>query len=216
MFAETDVIPLFPTFVWTFDLDPKVSAKINSRILKRVEHVLPRLSTPKPDSYPYQSEPNLHEHKDFKDLAGIIVTACESLCQDMQVVHDGLDITGLWVNIAKPGEIHKQHNHPNNYFSAVYYVDIPDGAGSITFYDPRPQNGVIVPHVRSVTPSTANFATIKAVPGQLLIFPSWLQHEVGLNKGQGVRVSVATNLQFRNYNETMSRTLFSGNFKIFQ
>jgi hypothetical protein len=34
-------------------------------------------------------------------------------------------ITGCWANVNPPGSYHPTHNHPNNFLSGVYYVDIP-------------------------------------------------------------------------------------------
>lgn len=103
------------------------------------------------------------------------------------------------------------HTHPNNFLSAVYYVQIPEGTGAIRFLDPRPQMQTIMPKVAEQTVFTANEVTVEARPGRLVVFPAWLQHAVPVNKGKGERISIAFNLMFKNYTEKLSPALWRGN-----
>lgn len=49
---------------------------------------------------------------------------------------------------------------------------------------------------------TANAAAEQAVPGRMVIFPSWLRHHVPSNAGADERISISFNLMFKNFAET--------------
>ena len=49
---------------------------------------------------------------------------------------------------------------------------------------------------------TANAAAEQAVPGRMVIFPSWLRHHVPSNEGTRERISMSFNLMFTNFAET--------------
>ncbi len=57
----------------------------------------------------------------------------------------------------RPARPHRLHSHRNNFLSGVYYVRVPPGAGSINFYDPRPQAGVIRPPAVALTPENTEW-----------------------------------------------------------
>ena len=65
----------------------------------------------------------------------------------LEVIYDGARITSCWANINAPHTGHREHIHPNNYLSAVYYVQADDGANQFTIDDPRPQRHMIKPRV---------------------------------------------------------------------
>jgi uncharacterized protein (TIGR02466 family) len=109
-------------------------------------------------------------------------------------------ITGCWANINPPGSYHPTHNHPNNYLSGVYYVDVSDGAPQLVFQDPRPIS--IMPWSGKPNRVTGNAASEQAVPGRMVIFPSWLRHHVPSNEGPRDRISMSFNLMFTNFAET--------------
>jgi uncharacterized protein (TIGR02466 family) len=100
----------------------------------------------------------------------------------------------LWVNIMPEGGSHTSHIHPNAVISGTYYVNVPPGAGPIVFEDPR------LPSLMAAPPRKPNapreFKTqISEIPkpGTVLLWESWLRHEVPLNRAAGSRISVSFN-----------------------
>jgi hypothetical protein len=72
-----------------------------------------------------------------------------------------------WAAVHDSGMAHGRHDHPASSVSGVYYVDVPDGSGGIAWHDPRPSvDGGRVP--LAIFPKS----------GELVLFPSWLEHEV--------------------------------------
>lgn len=73
-----------------------------------------------------------------------------------------------WATVAAEGSFHMSHTHPRHLISGVYYSRIPAvSSGSIVFEDPRgprwPFDGRYIHH---------------PAPGELILFPSWLVHQV--------------------------------------
>lgn len=105
----------------------------------------------------------------------------------------GLDLNrkpkldSLWVNLLKSGGHHSGHIHPNSLISGTFYVEVPSGSGAIRFEDPR------LPLMMAAPPRRDTFVTIQPRPGLLLMWESWLRHEVLPGTGRGERLSISFN-----------------------
>ncbi len=100
----------------------------------------------------------------------------------------------LWVNVMPEGGSHTSHIHTNSVISGTYYVTVPEAAGPIVFEDPRAGLLMAAPPRKSSAPrelQTHVSETPKA--GTLLLWESWLRHEVPLNRAEGSRISVSFN-----------------------
>ena len=96
-------------------------------------------------------------------------------------------LDSLWVNVLKSGGHHSAHIHPHSVISGSFYVEVPDGSGAIRFEDPR------LPMMMAAPPRDEAFVTIAPRPGLLLMWESWLRHEVLPGTGKGERLSVSFN-----------------------
>jgi uncharacterized protein (TIGR02466 family) len=105
-----------------------------------------------------------------------------------------LKLDSLWVNLLKPGGHHGAHLHPHSVVSGTLYVTMPDGAGGLKLEDPRLPMLMAAPPRRSDAPDgMATFQTIRPEPGTVLLWESWLRHEVVTNAAKGERISVSFN-----------------------
>jgi uncharacterized protein (TIGR02466 family) len=103
-------------------------------------------------------------------------------------------LDSLWVNILKPGGCHSGHIHPHSIISGTLYVEVPAGAGSIRFEDPRlPMLMHSPPRSADAPAESRNFVHVEPTAGDLLLWESWLRHEVPLNRAEGNRISVSFN-----------------------
>ena len=100
----------------------------------------------------------------------------------------------IWVNVMPEGGSHTSHIHTNAVISGTYYVAVPQGAGPIVYEDPRHALMMAAPPRLAKAPREFN-SHISEVPqaGTLLLWESWLRHEVPLNKAHGLRISVSFN-----------------------
>jgi len=209
----TEVIPLFPTFVWKTKLKPDQAARINQHItvkLKQLAADLPEL----PPGGKWQTDQTLHQLEEFAELSAIIHGAAEGVIDFMKIIYTSLEITGCWANISAPGARHKAHTHPNNFLSGVYYVRTPEHADTITFDDPRPQSNIICPQNREAGEENAGQMFVNAAEGTLILFPAWLPHSVEENKSGEIRISVSFNLMFTEFGERMSQPKWEGNVPV--
>jgi uncharacterized protein (TIGR02466 family) len=105
-----------------------------------------------------------------------------------------LQMTDCWINIMPRSVVHGLHLHPLSTLSGTYYVHVPAGAPGIKFEDPRLDRFMAAPPRKAGAGREArSWGTFPAVPGQLLLFESWLRHEVVMNRVAGERVSVSFN-----------------------
>lgn len=100
----------------------------------------------------------------------------------------------LWVNVLPEGGAHSGHIHTNSVISGTYYVTVPPGAGPIVFEDPRHALMMAAPPLKASAPREFK-SHIHETPksGSLLLWESWLRHEVPVNRAEGLRISVSFN-----------------------
>jgi uncharacterized protein (TIGR02466 family) len=96
-------------------------------------------------------------------------------------------LDSLWVNLLKAGGHHSGHIHPHSIVSGTLYVEVPDGSGAIRFEDPR------LPLMMAAPAREGTFVTVEPRPGLLLLWESWLRHEVLPGRGKGERLSISFN-----------------------
>lgn len=105
-----------------------------------------------------------------------------------------LKLDSLWVNVLKPGGHHSAHIHPHSVVSGTLYVAMPKGSGALKLEDPRLPMLMAAPPRRANAPEDlATFATATPEPGTVLLWESWLRHEVVPNAAKGERISVSFN-----------------------
>ena len=103
-------------------------------------------------------------------------------------------LDSIWVNLLKPGGHHAGHIHPHSIISGTIYVEAPQGSGAIRFEDPRLGQMMAAPVRRDDAPDDLRpFVAVEPEPGLLLLWESWLRHEVLPGSGRGERLSVSFN-----------------------
>jgi len=96
-------------------------------------------------------------------------------------------LDSLWVNLLKSGGHHSGHIHPHSIISGTFYVEVPAGSGAIRFEDPR------LPLMMAAPTRPGTSVTIEPRAGLLLMWESWLRHEVLPGTGRGERLSISFN-----------------------
>ena len=104
-------------------------------------------------------------------------------------------VDSLWVNLLKSGGHHSAHLHPHSIISGTLYVEVPSGSGAIRFEDPRLPLMMAAPTRLEEAPEELQpFVTVEPRAGLLLMWESWLRHEVLAGTGREERLSVSFNL----------------------
>jgi uncharacterized protein (TIGR02466 family) len=105
-----------------------------------------------------------------------------------------LEMTDCWVNIMPAGTMHASHLHPLASVSGTYYVRVPSGSPGIKFEDPRLERFMAAPPRKAAARRDSQvWVTFPAAPGRLVLFESWLRHEVAANTAAAERISVSFN-----------------------
>ncbi len=105
-----------------------------------------------------------------------------------------LVLDSLWINILPEGGIHTAHIHPHSVISGTTYVAMPEGTSAIKFEDPRLAMMMASPPRRSDAPEGLQpFVYVKPDVGDVLLWESWLRHEVPMNMAEEDRISVSFN-----------------------
>ena len=103
-------------------------------------------------------------------------------------------LDSLWINLLRASGHHSAHIHPHSIISGTLYVEVPPGSGPIRFEDPRLPMMMAAPTRRSNAPEQLQpFVTVEPRPGLLLLWESWLRHEVLPGRGRGERLSISFN-----------------------
>ncbi len=132
----------------------------------------------------------------FADLARLLARHVAAFAEQCAFELRGrrLKLDSLWVNVLKPGGTHSGHIHPHSAVSGTLYVAVPKGAGALRLEDPRMPLMMAAPPRRVDAPQELQtFVYAEPGPGTILLWESWLRHEVMAGTGKSERISVSFN-----------------------
>jgi uncharacterized protein (TIGR02466 family) len=118
--------------------------------------------------------------------------------QRLQIYND------CWFHVTRRGGFFGLHNHPNASWSGVYCVDPGQHdsgkreSGLLSFVNPMIMNAMYMDAAVAKMPLPYGYqvANVSLEPGQLVMFPSWVLHDVKPFEGEGERVTIAFNCWF--------------------
>ena len=131
----------------------------------------------------------------FADLARLLTRHAAAFANELAFdLPRKPKLDSLWVNLLKSGGRHSGHIHPHSILSGTFYVEAPAGSGAIGFEDPRLGLMMAAPLRRAdAPPELTTFVEIDPRPDLLLMWESWLRHEVRAGSGKGERLSISFN-----------------------
>jgi uncharacterized protein (TIGR02466 family) len=132
----------------------------------------------------------------FKDLVKVLDKHVAAFAQDLDFDLGGrkLRLEDIWINILPQGGTHSSHIHPHSVISGTTYVAVPPGTSAIKFEDPRHAMMMAAPpRLKDARREMRNFIYISPERGDVLLWESWLRHEVPMNMAEDDRISVSFN-----------------------
>ena len=105
-----------------------------------------------------------------------------------------VSLTEMWAIINKKNNFNLEHTHPNNYLSADYYVKSPEKYGSFNISNPNQIARERIAISDKKTEFNRVSAQVKPVEGDLLLFPAYLPHSVGMNLSDEDRIVISFNV----------------------
>jgi len=105
-----------------------------------------------------------------------------------------LQMTDCWINIMPFQVIHSLHLHPLSCISGTYYIKAPKNCSQIKFEDPRTSRFMAAPPRKTnCAERNQQYVKYSAEAGKLILFESWLRHEVEANPSKEERISMSFN-----------------------
>ena len=135
----------------------------------------------------------------FEDLTRVLDKHVAAFVKDLAFDLGGktIKLDNLWINILSPGGVHTSHLHPHSVISGTTYVSVPEGASAIKFEDPRSAMMMAAPEREAeARTELRKFVYVAPEPGEVLLWESWLRHEVPLNMADEERISVSFNYRW--------------------
>ncbi|SPF77760.1 2OG-Fe(II) oxygenase family protein [Pseudoprimorskyibacter insulae] len=136
----------------------------------------------------------------FADLVKSLDLHVAEFAKDLEFDLGGkqLVLEDLWINILPPGGTHSSHLHPHSVISGTTYVAMPEGASALKLEDPRSARMMAAPpRIKGCREELKTFVYQRPQVGDVLLWESWLRHEVPLNMAdEDERISVSFNYKW--------------------
>ena len=132
----------------------------------------------------------------FKDLITALDMHVEAFVQDLDfdLGNKKIKLDSLWINILPFGGVHTAHIHPHSVISGTTYVAMPAGTSAIKFEDPRLGTMMAAPsRAKGAREELRSFIYVEPNIGDVLLWESWLRHEVPMNMADEDRISISFN-----------------------
>lgn len=150
------------------------------------------------ERYPNQGNTTSLKRKILQDkeLTEIRAFIEDSLLQYFKTIHDpkgdvSLYITQSWANYTEPGQYHHKHAHPNSFISGSFYPQADRSVDKIYFFKSGYER--IKLHPKNWNEWNSESWWFEVGAGDLVLFPSYLEHMVETKVGDETRVSIAFN-----------------------
>ena len=132
----------------------------------------------------------------FADVIKALDIHIAAFAADLEFDLDGreLKLEDIWINILPEGGTHSGHIHPHSVISGTTYVAMPEGASAIKFEDPRLPMMMAAPARRKdAREELRTFSYVAPDVGDVLLWESFIRHEVPMNMSEEDRISVSFN-----------------------
>jgi uncharacterized protein (TIGR02466 family) len=132
----------------------------------------------------------------FKDLVKCLDKHVAGFAKDLEfdLGDKKIKLDSIWLNILPYGGVHTSHIHPHSVISGTTYVTMPKGASAIKFEDPRLPMMMAAPGRKGkAREELRSFVYVEPEAGEVLLWESWLRHEVPLHMAEEDRISVSFN-----------------------
>ena len=190
---------MFPTPVYA-----SVKIDLRNKILPVAEYYIERHGRPYREQSSYISTYNVHSarvEQNFDNrldpLTAYIKNSSKKYFEDISIIPPDVSLYYLFNKITLGGE-HSLHAHPQSILSGVFYLKIPENSPPIIFNDPRDHYKYIQYPIKFGNPREMYKLlpeyVINPTEGMILMWPSWLEHQVPASKCSEERIAVAFNV----------------------
>ena len=179
---------------------PVVKTNIGRSFTKEEVECITNIPMKRKDSLPYPEEAvgkgrqsesydilNKFASEELKDLKTFCEQELKRYLKDIEGVNTditNLSITASWLNKIKPQECTHPHSHGNSHLTGILYIScVPNDSIQLVNMNCHPRSfGRLELPKKKTTTFTADTASVNVKEGDLILFPSWVPHQVGVNK----------------------------------
>ena len=136
----------------------------------------------------------MYTKEEYKPLVEDLYTAQKKIYEKEGYLSEPV-LGNMWANVNPPGGYNRPHMHPNSLWSGVYYIKTPENCGELKIEDPKSVGLMMSPKRRAKNLPEYALREVHYTPvsGKLIMFPSYLNHCVDINKSNDIRISVSFN-----------------------
>lgn len=178
---------IFPTPVMRTNIGREFTPEERSFFAATKKHTFPNVvNTSSLDNY-------VLDAPEMQGLRSFFMDAVKQYARKILSVNDKLEfyITQSWINYTEKGEAHHRHMHSNSLVSGSFYIEAVKEVDRLYFYrESTPQINVWNKEPNWYNADSWFFAV---GVGDLILFPSGLQHGVEKTTGAHTRTSLAFN-----------------------
>jgi len=176
----------FASLVWQTSLD------IDTTPLKDLSYTLQRQgnSVELTNQGGWQSTSLALETPEMRHFVSVLEGVVDQCCASVELPK--LRFQNAWLNINPKGAYNTLHNHHGGILSGVYYIEANEDMGAIEFLRDDDMQ-YYMPGLKKYNQFSSQKAVYKPLTGKLLIFPSWLKHQVLMNNTENDRISLSFN-----------------------
>ena len=184
----------FPTPIYWSDLAD--TTNLNENLIKNIEEWEKKdRGLKNTNQGGWHSTTDMYLKKEYEPLVEALNKFQKQIRIEEGYIHPTV-LVNMWANINPPGCSNRSHNHPNSQWAGVYYVKTPHNCGNLVLEDPRPGYAMTAPQQIApdkLPPRLLPNVGYIPVAGRLMMFPSFLNHYVDINKSTENRISVSFN-----------------------
>ena len=189
---------LFPSPIWVHDFE---SAQDNTTISQLANLASQEVEQSSLDIRKSNRGNSVHTQENFlgdypdSPLHALITPLLAKALADYEYDPTYIVSVSYWSIISYEGAYNERHHHPHSLLSGVLYADTPEGSGALVFTEPRygklmenragRNKGALLHKDQRITPKS----------GRLVIFPSYLEHQVDLTTSKVPRIIYSFNVQ---------------------
>ena len=184
---------LWPTEIYSFKNEIIDNVKIKEIFLEKEKSELSRSIS---NIGGWQSEDSILEENDFSEIKDFLLKCVSSIKNEIYRDDVKILLAQSWANVNRFGHYNLNHVHGNSHWSCSYYVTETYKA-PLYFSDPRVRKSMDNSQYLLKNKCSDRLGSEKSMPGEVIFFPSWLEHAVAKNSTDNPRISISCNFLIR-------------------